>query len=282
MLDADEYLDPESIDILKQIADHQPQPAVVFEVQIINNMSDGSEIHHRVSRLLGNVPGLKYVYPIHEQPVSPGMIRLSQPKIVIRHDGYLSEEVELKGKTERNRRILERAIAQDPENPFHYHNLGQTLRAAGEDDLALEALNTCIELCKEHGISPPYLSTVYARAIHALNNLSQYGEALAMAHDGVSISQNCPDFWMALGATHQGDGDIDLAVAAFKQAMSCGRNNVHYDPSSQTWKPLFAIADCYANAGKLRDAAIYYDFAQDQGAPAEIIENRLDRLQIAV
>ena len=114
ILDADEFLSPESREQIKALSHELPVKA--FELVQKNLDASGQHVRVQTLRLFPARPDVRYEFPIHEQ-VSDSIVRAGLPicrtTIEIEHTGYVDGSVHA-GKAERNRAIIEAAIAKNP------------------------------------------------------------------------------------------------------------------------------------------------------------------------
>lgn len=141
VLDADEALPAASRIRLHEIISGPPHSAYNL-VQKNQLAATGAHVSVHIVRLFPNDPRVRFERPIHEQvntSLERAGIRIVDTDIVFDHFGYASSAV-LAGKTERNRRIIEEALALDPDGDpnlryFYgstFFDLKQFERAAGE------------------------------------------------------------------------------------------------------------------------------------------------------
>lgn len=116
VLDADEMLPPASrIRIREMIAG--PAHSAYNLVQKNRLAGTGGHVSVHIVRLFPNDPRVRFERPIHEQvntSLERAGIRIVDTDIVFEHSGYASAEI-LAGKTGRNRRIIEEALAREPD-----------------------------------------------------------------------------------------------------------------------------------------------------------------------
>ncbi len=135
-IDADETLDPSSADAIRE-ALMRPQFGGFF-VRIVNYLADtgqAAQYVHRPIRLFRLAEGVKFVGRIHEQ-VSPSIQATGRPcanldGVVLHHSGYRPQAMRDKNKLERTISMLEREVAERPEDGFQWFNLANVLSVAG-------------------------------------------------------------------------------------------------------------------------------------------------------
>ncbi|MBI5837352.1 MAG: tetratricopeptide repeat protein [Candidatus Eisenbacteria bacterium] len=154
VLDADEELDPDSVDELRALLRGGRWDAA--EVVIANRMRDGeavSGVSHHYCRVFRKLPGVAFEGRVHEQ-VLPSLVRggarLARSNIRILHAGYGLDAQTLRVKQERNLRLLHREIAERPGDRFLLFHLGVTLFALGRNADAVIPLEASL-----HGRSLP-------------------------------------------------------------------------------------------------------------------------------
>jgi glycosyltransferase involved in cell wall biosynthesis len=118
VLDADETLSPASRVRLRELIAGNDAPRCAYNLVQKNQLATpGAHVSVHIVRLFPNDPRVRFERPIHEQ-VNTSLervgIRIVNTDISFDHSGYVSAEV-LAGKTARNRRIIEEALAREPD-----------------------------------------------------------------------------------------------------------------------------------------------------------------------
>ncbi len=141
VLDADEILPPASrIRIRELVA--APRAHSAYNLVQKNLLASGAHVSVHIVRLFPNDPRARFERPIHEQvntSLERAGIRIVDTNILFEHFGYADARV-LSAKTERNRAIIERALAAEPDGDpnlryFHastFFDTGEFGRAAAE------------------------------------------------------------------------------------------------------------------------------------------------------
>jgi tetratricopeptide (TPR) repeat protein len=156
-LDADEELLPESKPALLQLKD---APAYIMGLWLrCINASDkyrgGGNVSHAIVRLFPNHERIRFHGTIHEfaslddSPI--GLSGVTAP-IKIIHHGYLTDVVNERDKYARNMEIVEASIHRDPDEAFHWYNLGMTAHLGGNQERGIEGFQRMWQLCKERGM----------------------------------------------------------------------------------------------------------------------------------
>ncbi len=183
-LDADEELLAESLPALEQL---KTAPAHLTGVWLrcansSNRYRGGGTISHAIVRLFPNHERIRFCGAIHEFPSVDGsavsMDAVTAP-IKILHHGYLEEVVSARDKYARNMRIIEQTLAENPDDAFHWYNLGMTAHLGGDQTRAAQGFERMWELCKQHGMR--------AFTPNGLQMLADiYSEHLGMPEKGLS------------------------------------------------------------------------------------------------
>lgn len=264
ILDADERLDAASHAVIRSLMAHEPQAA--YELKIRNYADKGNKdtvTEHYVVRLFPNNNALRFVGRIHEQLAnhSPDytLILKWNHEATIWHLGYLPEVVQERGKSERNKTLLEQCIADEPENPFHYFNLAQTLSVIGDQPAALDSVRKALELLGDQ--SSAWHVTAWIQLLTLtlqLQGVEPFAELMGTAPD--ECEKN-PDFWLLLAAYWSQVEQWQNAITCYEKAADFSWKglitNSRIDRSSFGWKPYFGIANIYLKLGQPETAYLY-------------------------
>ncbi|MFZ5828396.1 MAG: glycosyltransferase [Bacillota bacterium] len=150
IMDADEELHPDDRERLRALLGEAGVEGYAFTVLSYLGASPGAEVltDHRLC-LLRRRPAYRYSGAIHESvreailAASPGARILDAP-VRLLHYGYLEGELVRKQKRERNRRILERHLADHPDDGFALYGLAIELLGSGEADQARRLLEAAL------------------------------------------------------------------------------------------------------------------------------------------
>lgn len=289
ILDADERLDKDSHDVIRSLMAHEPQAA--YELKIRNYADRGNKdtaTEHYVVRLFPNNNALRYVGRIHEQIAnhSPDydLIRKWSNEATIWHLGYLPEVVQERGKSERNKALLELCIADEPDNPFHHFNLAQTLSVMGDQPAALEAVTKALELLGPQSSAWEVTAKVQLLTLTLqLHGSEAFGPVLAAY--GKDCEQS-PDFWIVLAHYWTALEQWFKAIEAYEQAADFGWKGIHtngrIDRSSFGWKPYFGIANIYLKLGQYDTAFLYLSQAYLECASNPLVKDQYRELKKAL
>ena len=119
LVDADEWLADGAEELAALRAGGPGSTAGAGAVAVVSELSSGQQSIAWIPRLLPR--GVAYAGRVHEQPVLAGPAR--RTGIVLGHDGYLRDQLDRKG--DRNRVLLEAALAEDPDDAYLRYQLGK-------------------------------------------------------------------------------------------------------------------------------------------------------------
>jgi glycosyltransferase involved in cell wall biosynthesis len=264
ILDADERLDAESHGVIRELMAREPQAA--YELKIRNYADKGNKetaTEHYIVRLFPNNPALRFVGRIHEQIASHSedfaIPRRWCQDATIWHLGYLPEIVAERGKSERNKALLEQSIADEPENPFHYFNLAQSLSVMGDNPKALEVVKKALELLGDQ--SAAWEITAWVQLLTLTLQLHGPDAFESVAHNAPEGCELSPDYWNVLAHYWTAKEEWYKAIACYEAAADFAwkglKTNTRIDRSSLGWKPYFGIANIWLKLGQYETAYLY-------------------------
>lgn len=197
VLDADEWLlsGGEALAALRS----QP-PGFVGALQFQEHLGPGEQAGRSwMSRVF---PGpLRYTGRIHEQVAHRLPVR--RLPVQIGHDGYLPER--LAAKRGRNRRLLQQALALQPDDAYLWYQLGKDAGSYDEHTDAEAALARALALADTPA---PWWPDAVVRRLFALKQLQRHAEGMDLADAAQARCAEVPDFFFALG-----DLLLDLAAS---------------------------------------------------------------------
>lgn len=223
VLDADEWL-IDGGEFLQQLR-HTPKEfvgQVLLEDHFEAGQAQGAMAQNWLSRLL---PGhVRYEGRVHEQPVHSLPVR--RTPLRIGHDGYRPEA--LAAKRGRNRRLLELALQEQPEDAYLMYQLGKDASVYGEHTLAHEWFQAAWP-----GVSAqaPWRTDLMVRWLASLKHLGQHQAALDLIAQADPQLSDSPDFHFTVGdlmldwtatAPHRAPALLDHAERAWRRCLEIG------------------------------------------------------------
>ncbi len=208
VLDADEWISHggESLAAL-----HAQAPGFVGEISVASLFDEaGGAVGNAPSWLPRVLPrGVGYAGRVHEQPQSA--LPRRRLALVAAHDGYL--DVHRAKKAGRNERLLELALAADPDDAYLRYQLGKDLEVRSCFDAALPHYERALAGADERAA---WRHDLVVRLLFTLKKLARFEAALALAEAEMPRWQESPDFFFTLG-----DVLLDFAIAHAASAPAC-------------------------------------------------------------
>jgi hypothetical protein len=176
-----------------------------------------------LSRLL---PGdVRYAGRIHEQPQHALPVR--RLPVVIGHDGYTGDR--LADKRGRNRRLLQQALAETPQDAYLRYQLGKDHAVYDEHAEAEAAFAQAAAL---PGVeAAPWWLDLVVRRLYALKCLGRHADAMDFAQAQMAAGDDSPDFFfvigdllldLAAGRPEQADELLPMIEAAWRRCLALG------------------------------------------------------------
>jgi len=232
VLDADEWLPteaeaPEAMAALRQLRHQAPTFVGLLEVQSAFD-AQGQSASSWLPRVL---PGrVRYTGRVHEQPEFLGP-RQRLP-VRVHHDGYLPAQRELKG--DRNQRLLERALQEQPDDAYLHYQLGKDLEVRDQFEQASHAYASALTwLGPEAGRQPAWRHDLVLRTLYVLKASGRVAEAFDLAQLEMPNWPDSPDFYFVLGDVlldhavahpEQAHEVVPMIESAWRQCLSIGEN----------------------------------------------------------
>ena len=147
-----------------------------------------------ISRIL---PGpVRYAGRIHEQPQHTLPVR--RMPVCIGHDGYCAAALERKAG--RNAALLQAALAQHPDDPYLWYQIGKDHDVHGRYAEALHCFAQAETRLAGPATAPPaWLHDLSVRSLHALKCCGRHADGLERAASSMARWDRSPDFFFALG-----------------------------------------------------------------------------------
>jgi glycosyltransferase involved in cell wall biosynthesis/tetratricopeptide (TPR) repeat protein/GT2 family glycosyltransferase/SAM-dependent methyltransferase len=261
VIDADQTVEPSSLGELRRLIARDV--SVGYLLRQRNYMEEeGTEavFEHLIVRLFPNRPDIRYAGRIHEQVTrtSGQPLPLERCGVILHHDGYRSAAAR-RGKAERDLPVLERAIADEPDEPFHVYNLGVTLQALGRFADAETAARRAIELGMERatpGRMAGYVLAAHVLLATALTGREEHAEAAEMCRRALAIAPEFSDAWCTLGGIELRRGRAQQALEAYERALGCPPSLPAgwTDAATAGWKARLGIAQAALRLGRWEEA----------------------------
>jgi glycosyltransferase involved in cell wall biosynthesis/Tfp pilus assembly protein PilF len=255
-MDADEELTTDSRAALLAVKT-LPAYDTALWVRIYNKTDDylgSGDVSHALIRIFPNDERIRFRGLIHEYPAIDGnehSIEAVHSEISFVHHGYVKDVVSERRKGERNLSILREATQREPENPYHWYNLGTTAYLTNDYELARSSLERMRELVGDgsrafmpNGLA--LLADIYCE------HFSDPTRAEALANQSLRRSPHYANAHMMLGKTLVVQKRFDEARAAFTAAIedrAYAKNQFIVDDQVYVWKAQSEMGSSYAAQG---------------------------------
>ncbi|AZR73366.1 hypothetical protein BBF96_08205 [Anoxybacter fermentans] len=261
-LDADEELkmvDKKYWQSLIQATDKE-----AYFVQIVN-CGDGGK-HHYIRnlalRFFKRKTGYYYKGRIHEQ-ILPQILQ-TQPlsaigtsRLEVIHYGYSADVVAEKAKIERNVKLLQLELKNNPKDPFMRFNLGIEYHRLGEFQIASWHFKTALELLNPNISYYPYL---ILRLGMSLIDAGDFYGSIKVLKDGCEEFPDYTDLYFFLGEIYFNSGFYEQAIEYFKKCLELGEAPEHYvsEVGVGSFRAALRLGECYEVKLKITQAIEFY------------------------
>ena len=237
VLDADETLTPAGKDLIEMIKQGRKigqtdSDNLLMVTMMRREIGANQSPYTQVSRLFRNLPDIKYIRPYHEG-VDDSVAALMAAdenwqiaqfgNVAIDHTGYGVDAIAVKDKLSRARRIMERHLAENPQDAYIANKLGALYTQTQEWEKALELLNLAL---RSGNFDPATEYELYYHLGIAHRHLMAAGNGAA--EKAVEAYRKAIDIPIAgrlklgahlnLGALLKRTGDLDGALKQYEAA----------------------------------------------------------------
>lgn len=217
VLDADEALaDPAGA--RQRLADFaERHPAAAGQVTIVDRQEQG-DLRCRVSRFFPRSAEVRYEGRFHEQPTFAGSpAPTGHTGLEVLHTGYTCDAIAGRDKVARNLRFLESMLADEPDDPYLWYQLGRTQLVAEDFEAALEAFTRALD---DVPTDAPYLALLVELTCHTLRRLDRSLEGLTLLQQVSRAFPDRPDTCYLEGLLALDVGQLELAEARFQRCLT--------------------------------------------------------------
>lgn len=226
VLDADEELPQYTGEQLHDLIRSEEVAAWSFMVHSpLSSSTEAQVMKHPSVRLFRSHPGYRFQGRIHEQ-ITPAIMKhggmIGNSNLVVWHYGYQQDRPGRDMKNKRNTNLLEKAVADEPENGYLLYQVGVSLYRSGQLEKAQSAFSRSMSA---PGFSLPALFRDYAVCLVAMGQLTN---ALQVIESGLACYQDYADLYFLRGEIFYDCGLMDQAASSFKQCMLFKMDNSSY------------------------------------------------------
>lgn len=267
VLDADEEIAPESLALLRALRETPAETTGVY-VHIQNLVDDvsgsASTMTHILPRIFPTTPRIRYRNVIHESLVVDGDRHLAAvvSPVLVRHKGYTAEILDARGKHERNRPLLERALREAADDAFSWFNFGTAAIAAGDNETGIDVLERMFAM---HGPRRMFFPVAYVMLAYAYaEGRGEVERALELVDRGLAETPGHTNLIFTRAHLLTLQERWADSRAAYEQAIASraeATNHAMVDDEIFTWKAPLNIASTYVREERIGDAVPWFERA---------------------
>jgi len=210
-IDADERLDSGSGPRLKQVIRNALPDTDSFMIHLVNWTRDGQNMGSaNLIRMFRNNNVIRFEGIVHNNLV--GYDSTEAVDLKIHHYGYDLEQEKKQAKYERTTELLEKMVAEDPNNPIPHHYLAASHLNIKKYDDALEEAQRAIELARKRTIGPQLLFWSYHIASLCNFLKGRLHEAESLCLEALSKNEDHMDSHAVLCSVYTIQGKWDLVI----------------------------------------------------------------------
>lgn len=286
-MDADEELMVQSKPALLQLK-QAPAYRTAAWVRVYNKSDDylgTGEMSHALIRIFPNDPEIRFRGMIHEFATvgdDPAGLQAVTTPIGIVHHGYVKEIVESRDKGARNMAIVRAAAEAEPEEPYHWFNLGTTAFLVNDFEAARDALERMRELVgtQKRGFVPNALAVLAETYCDKLGDPVK-GEEVSRA--ALVVSPHYANAHFQLGKALVAQERYSEAREAYEAAIDDGKyvaQQFVVDDQVPIWKAHSEIGSSYVAEKNDEKALEWFDRGLKNAPKAEPLHlNRAKALE---
>jgi glycosyltransferase involved in cell wall biosynthesis len=227
-LDADDVIEPRERKklgaLLKTLRSNGND---AYVLRCIGNTSAGGQFVIDQPRLFPIRDGIRWVYRVHEQ-IIPALVEARCPMqwtdIIVRHSGYADPAIH-EQKRQRNLILLQRELAERPNDPFIYYYLG-TL--AFEREQWQESLGYYTLSLAKWGTTQSIACKLFAMIAWTNQILKRYDESVRACNEGLHYFPHDGELWFRKAAALRYLHRRDEAESCWKRVLELGRPQTFY------------------------------------------------------
>ncbi|MCG7383846.1 glycosyltransferase [Paenibacillus sp. ACRRY] len=262
-LDADEALDSAAREQLRSWTAASTCDGLFLNIHNYTGTGQQGATVNPVLRLFRNAPEHRFEGRIHEQIA--GAICRKNPDaafhvtdMMIHHFGYQTAVVERKDKVNRNLKLLEQAVEEEPEQSFHHYNLGVEYLRVGEAERALQTFRVA-----KAGIDPlvtSYAHLLFKYEVRCLQHLNRWQEALDHIEEALVLFPDYTDLLHNRGVCQEALGHTDQAEHSLREAIQLGPPPpvYHTEEGMGTYQTWYALGRLLEGRADLEGAVNAY------------------------
>lgn len=218
IIDADERIYPQDIPQIKKVLNQDECKIVSINVYNVSGENEETVTFLPSIRFFRRELGLRYEGIVHNLLLPPADQPVMRAGIRLKHYGYGLSPEKMKAKIARSKALLEKQIAENPDNAFALFNLAQLLRGEGVEDNPENASK--IIKAASHALELTHPDVASERHIHIMTHhqlgwvyfvLGEYKKAEQYCLDVLQFKPNYLDALLLLGHIYLRQNVFDKA-----------------------------------------------------------------------
>ncbi|MGF6353290.1 tetratricopeptide (TPR) repeat protein [Paenibacillus sp. 4624] len=224
-LDADEALEATAREQIRSWTEVSGCDGLFLNIHNYTGSGQQGATVNPVLRLFRNHPEHRFKGRIHEQIAAAICERNPEAAfhitdMVIHHYGYQTVVVERKDKVNRNVRLLQQAVVEEPDQPFHHYNLGVEYLRVGEAEQALDSFGKARKMIDPAVTSYAHLLLKYE--VRCLEHLQRWQEALELVDAALELFPEYTDLMHHRAVCADALGEPEAAEIWLRKAIRQG------------------------------------------------------------
>lgn len=263
-LDADEALEATAREQIRSWTEVSGCDGLFLNIHNYTGSGQQGATVNPVLRLFRNHPEHRFKGRIHEQIAAAICERNPEAAfhitdMVIHHYGYQTVVVERKDKVNRNVRLLQQAVVEEPNQPFHHYNLGVEYLRVGEAEQALDSFGKARKMIDPAVTSYAHLLLKYE--VRCLEHLQRWQDALERVDAALELFPEYTDLMHHRAICADAVGDTEAAETWLRKAVRQGPPPAIFHTEEgmgtyQTWYTLGRLLEGKADLEGAVDAYV--------------------------
>lgn len=262
LLDADDEIDDKYKEQIKELTEDTSVHLYCFKTLSFLNENDIENVNININpRLFQNKPGYRFKGKIHEQllivikEINPDAVVKVLP-IEIYHYGYLDTNVKNKHKTERNMKLIQKQLEEEPENPIFNFTMGNEYYSLKN---IKEAYNYYLKAHKNVNHKNSVYPILILNMLFCCKSLKAYDDFYKYAEEALKHYPTFADIYYLRGYLNYSLGKTFTAVDDLNKALLIGEPHaaLNFIKGSGTYKATKLLCKIYYDNMDYEKCAYY-------------------------
>ncbi|MBQ8198437.1 MAG: glycosyltransferase [Lachnospiraceae bacterium] len=272
VIDCDEFVDKLNVSEMQKLMKQYPYAIGQLTRDNICYDQNHNTIHtYDLVERLFHRNYYHYEGTIHEQVVRKdgGQGYGFEFPLYVTHTGYHGTPEEIRAKSERNLRLLEKELEKHPDDPFLYYHLGESYCLNNEYEKAYECFDKGLYLDVDENLE--YVQRMVVSYGYVLLNTNRLEKAQTL-ENLYEYFKNIADYLFLLGDIYLKVRRNEDALKAYFAATTCEK---HFDEGTNSYRAFHNIACIYEAYGHREEAKKYFQKAGNYPPAVERLQKLL-------